>query len=176
MQSTMSVMIVNRQDLLRLSTDPNTIIADITNKSDVATFVKFSPSFPHGDIPVPGSDITTESVEGAWQGLKVFENECIDIKKFRVCNMKGLNRPTGLKRGRLIGFRFGLNIVDDVEAMKMIFIPMYKYVLENRLANEVAFLQGLVREGNRLVLLDCQDSPHASMVKAAVDSAMQLKT
>lgn len=36
--------------------------------------------------------LTAQSVEGVWQGLKVFESEDIDTSKLAVANMKGIKR------------------------------------------------------------------------------------
>jgi len=47
-------------------------------------WIKFSPFYPHGGIPVPfAPGYFSETVEGIWQGLKVFEkadgdNLCFD--------------------------------------------------------------------------------------------------
>ena len=57
--------------------------------------VRFSPFFPHGSIPVPFSPgVTGQSVEGIWQGLKVFESEDIDLQKFEITNMKSIKRSS----------------------------------------------------------------------------------
>ena len=49
-------------------------ILDLTSKA-AEPWVRFSPFYPHGDIPVPFSaGRTAQSVEGIWQGLKVFES------------------------------------------------------------------------------------------------------
>ena len=61
---------------------PNAIIADVTSQANDG-LVRLSPFYPHGDIPVPFSEeYTATCVEGIWQGLKVFENEDIDISMF----------------------------------------------------------------------------------------------
>ncbi len=55
-------------------------------------WVKFSPFFPHGGIPIPFSQKKAESVEGVWQGLKVFEKEGIDEFFFYKTDMKNMKR------------------------------------------------------------------------------------
>ena len=51
---------------------PGAVIIDVTSKAS-DEYVRFSPFFPHGGIPVPFSPgWTAQSVEGIWQGLKVF--------------------------------------------------------------------------------------------------------
>ena len=56
-------------------------------------WVRFSPFYPHGGIPVPGTPGTfAQSVEGLWQGLKVFEHEDIDPSRWEIADMKGIKR------------------------------------------------------------------------------------
>ena len=52
---------------------PDAIIIDVTSKAS-DEFLKLSPFYPHGGIPIPGDRGCSESVEGIWQGLKIFEN------------------------------------------------------------------------------------------------------
>ena len=55
--------------------------------------MRLSPFYPHGGIPVPFSEgYTATRVEGIWQGLKVFDNEDIDISMFLNETMKGIKR------------------------------------------------------------------------------------
>lgn len=53
------------------------LIIDVTSKAQ-NEFVKFSPFYPIGGIPVPFTDDIAVSVEGIWQGLKVFETADVD--------------------------------------------------------------------------------------------------
>lgn len=60
---------------------PGAIIIDVISKGE-RECQKLSPFFPHSGIPVPFSDgITSMSVEGNWQGLKVVQ---INPKKYKV--------------------------------------------------------------------------------------------
>ena len=87
-----------------LKKHPNAIIADVTSQSKDG-LVRLSPFYPHGNIPVPFSEgYTSTCVEGIWQGLKVFENEDIDISMFLNDTMKGIKR-TVRKHGRVLGHR-----------------------------------------------------------------------
>lgn len=53
-------------------------------------YIKFSPFYPHGNIPVPLSPgHTAASVEGIWQGLKVFQSAGIDLDTIEIATMKG---------------------------------------------------------------------------------------
>ena len=73
---------------------PNAVIIDVTSKGEMP-MVKFSPFYPIGNIPIPFSpNKFSESVEGIWQGLKVFENNDVDESKFEITSMKGLKRNT----------------------------------------------------------------------------------
>jgi hypothetical protein len=151
-------------------------LVDVTSNSESPTFQKFSPFYPHGGIPVPGQHgKTSESVEGVWQGLKVFENQGVDTKKFAVNSMKNLKRVKTEKTGRVVGHDMGGELLDYVTARKNIYIPTYSYVLEHHLKNEVALLKGMLEEGAKLAILDydvnenVEDTSkplsHASLIK-----------
>jgi len=134
---------------------PDAQIIDVTSKAE-DEFVKFSPFFPIDNIPVPFSEgHFGKSVEGIWQGLKVFEGEDIDVSKFEVENMKGLKR-TVRKFGKCLGHRKGIKgteLLGYIEARKEIYVPLYKWILENKLTDLVQKLR-LKGEKGTLVLLD----------------------
>ncbi len=113
---------------------PDAIIADVTSQAKDG-LVRLSPFYPHGDIPVPFSEgYTAACVEGIWQGLKVFENEDVDLGMFRNDTMKNVKR-TVRKHGKVLGHRKGVNgteILSYVEAKHQIYIPSYLWVLENK--------------------------------------------
>jgi hypothetical protein len=70
---------------------PGARIIDVASKGP-EPWVRFSPFYPHGNIPVPNSpDYTAQSVEGVWQGLKVFETEDVDVSIFPIIDMRGIN-------------------------------------------------------------------------------------
>lgn len=81
------LLVVNRRskpDNIRKSHSDDVAIIDVTSKAD-EPWVRFSPFFPHGNIPVPFSDgVVASCVEGIWQALKVFESEDVDTSKLRV--------------------------------------------------------------------------------------------
>lgn len=155
-------------------------IIDVTSNSDCETFVKCSPFWPHGDIPVPGMPKGTfaESVEGIWQGLKVFEKEGVDERKFNNRSMKNIKRATGDKRGGVKGHMYKGRLLTYVEARKKIYLPIYNFVIEHKLQNEIALLKGMVAEGKTVVLLDYETNEdikdtskplsHASLIKKAI--------
>lgn len=155
------------------------ILLDVTCSSTDETFRKFSPFYPHGHIPVPGMQNTiSASVEGIWQGLKVFENEDVDLKKFHIINMKNIKRAVGEKRGSVEGHRLNDEILTYTEARKRIYVPSYNYVLDTYLQNEIKLISGLLKEGQKVVLLDFDTNDdiedisrplsHASLIKQAV--------
>lgn len=71
---------------------PDAMIIDVTSKAQ-DEFVKFSPFYPNGGIPVPFTDgLVAVCVEGIWQGLKVFETADVDRSFFSKRDMKNLKR------------------------------------------------------------------------------------
>lgn len=134
---------------------PSATILDLTSKGP-KPWVKFSPFYPHGGIPVPVAPSTqANSVEGIWQGLKVFKTEDVDLRRFEVQTMRGIKRAAK-KFDRVIGHRNGLKgdeLLDYVSARKKIYLPAYKWVLENKLQSELAELRELGAHGD-VVLLD----------------------
>lgn len=134
---------------------PNAIIVDVTSKATDG-LVKLSPFYPHGGIPVPFSEgYTATCVEGIWQGLKVFENEDIDISMFLNDTMKGIKR-TVRKHGRVLGHRKGVHgteILGYVEAKHQIYIPAYRWMLEHRAMYIIERLRK-ASETKTIVLLD----------------------
>ena len=97
---------------------PGAEIVDVTSKATDG-LVKLSPFYPHGDIPVPFSQgYTATCVEAVWQGLKVFEDEDVDVKMFLNDTMKDIKR-TVRKQGWVPGHRRGVHgteILGYVEA------------------------------------------------------------
>lgn len=159
---------------------PNAIIADVTSHAK-DSMVKLSPFYPHGGIPVPFSDnMTAECVEAVWQGLKVFESADVDVSMFQNGTMKNIKR-TVRKFGKPLGHRKGVNgmeLLGYIEARKQIYIPTYKWVLENKVQNIIERLKE-ASQTKDIVLLDyntnCDvDDPkkplsHAFLVKAYVE-------
>ena len=121
---------------------PNAEIIDVTSKGP-KPFQKFSPFYPHGNIPIPFSPgAVSQSVEGIWQGLKVFEEVGIDPTKFDNSAMKGLKR-TVRKFGKPKGHQKGTGsteLFDYLTARQLIFLPSYRWVLESCLHEEVKLL------------------------------------
>lgn len=153
------------------------IIADVTSKAQDA-LAKLSPFYPHGGIPVPNSEgYTATCVEAIWQGLKVFETADIDTEMFRNGTMRNIKR-TVRRFGKPLGHRYGVGsqeLLSYIDARKRIYIPTYRWVLENKVMHIIERL----REASKtktVILLDYDtnadvDNPrkplsHASLVKA----------
>lgn len=167
-----------RENLLKRY--PGAILADVTSKATDG-LVKLSPFYPHGGIPVPFSvGYTATCVEAIWQGLKVFEHCDVDTSLFYNNTMKGIKR-TVRKYGKPLGHRKGVHgteLLGYIEARKQIYIPTYKWVLENKVQDIIERL----REASKtktIILLDYDtnadvENPrkplsHASLIKAYVE-------
>ena len=112
---------------------PDAILADVTSGAKDG-LVKLSPFYPHGGIPVPFSEgYTATCVEAIWQGLKVFENEGICMDLFNNTTMKNMKR-TVKTHGNPLGHQYGIysnELLDYLTARIKIYLPSYKYVLDN---------------------------------------------
>ena len=158
---------------------PDAMIIDVTSKAQ-DEFVRFSPFYPNGGIPVPFTDDIAVSVEGIWQGLKVFEDADVDTSFFSKRDMKNLKRTTR-KYGHCLGHRKGVHgeeLLGYIEARKMIYLPCYKWVLENKLQKLVTAIR-IISKNKPVVLLDYNTNPdvnnpksplsHASLIKAYIE-------
>ncbi len=163
---------------------PGAIIADVTSHAN-DSLIKLSPFYPHGGIPVPYSDgITSMSVEGIWQGLKVFESSDVDMSMFNNSTMSNIKRtvrkygkPLGHRRldtGELLGY---------IDARHNIYLPAYKWVLENKVSSIIDRLKRASNE-KTIVLLDYNTNcdvddaskplSHAFLIKAYVEGLFPL--
>ena len=159
---------------------PDAILADVTSLADTR-LRELSPFYPHYGIPVPFSDgYTATCVEAIWQGLKVFESCDVDVQMFQNDTMKNIKR-TVRRFGKPLGHRKGVHgteLLGYIEARKQIYIPTYKWVLENK----VAWIIDKLREASKtktIVLLDYDTNAdvenakkplsHASLIKAYVE-------
>ena len=113
---------------------PNADILDITSTSEKKYAQMLSPFYPHGHIPVPFSPgMTASCVEAVWQGLKVFRSADVDVELFKNDTMKGLKR-TITRFGAPLGHRKGVNgteLLNYFDARMQIYLPTYKWVLDN---------------------------------------------
>lgn len=113
---------------------PNADILDITSTSETKYAKLLSPFYPHGNIPVPFTPgVYATCVEAIWQGLKVFQTADIDVEMFKNDTMKGLKR-TVRRFGPPLGHRkgvYGKELLNYFDARMQIYLPTYKWVLEN---------------------------------------------
>ncbi len=181
----MIVVANKKRSLERIQKDyPNAYILDITSSSPYHYGQILSPFYPHRNIPIPGDShcLTATCVEAIWQGLKVFENADIDKQMFRNDTMKNIKR-TVRKFGKPLGHRFGVfsdRILNYADARRYIYIPSYKYVLDN--IPEVHRIIEKIKEKAKesdIVLLDYNLNPdnrditkplsHAELVKMYIE-------
>ncbi|MGW1998091.1 DUF6939 family protein [Embleya sp. NPDC001921] len=175
----MSITVAGRRRAMTSLTAafPGAEIIDVTSNAP-QPWVRLSPFFPHGGIPVPFCDgVTSQSVEGIWQALKVFQESDIDPTKLEITAMKGLKR-TVRRHGPVLGHRTGLHgdrLLSYETARRRIYLPAYRWVLEHRVADLVEQL----RDKADVVLLDYTTngdvtdpaSPlsHAALIKAHIE-------
>ena len=167
---------------------PDCVIIDVTSKAK-DEFKKLSPFYPHHEIPVEPYDHTylcAASVEGIWQGLKVFENEEWSISSLHNTSMKGIKRTTRV-RGRCVGHAYGnllrhkYDLLSYVEARKKIYVPAYKWVLENKCADLVNKIR-IIAQHKTVILLDYNTNEdieraskplsHASILKRYIEDTL----
>jgi hypothetical protein len=176
----MAIHVLHRQAAAKAARRfPGAAVIDVTSRGP-APWVRFSPFWPHGGIPVPRSPgRVAASVEGIWQALKVFDHADVDESRLTITTMKGLKRG-GPRLGRVLGHRDGLGgerLLGYLEARRTIYLPAYRHVLDHHLQAELAQLRRLAAAGD-LVLLDFEtntdvDDPrkplaHAGLVMHAV--------
>ena len=156
------------------------MIIDVTSHAQ-DEFIKFSPFYPNGGIPVPFTEgLVAVSVEGIWQGLKVFEDHDIDTSLFSKRDMKNLKRTTrrfGPMRGHRKGVH-GEELLGYLTARKLIYLPCYKWVLETKLQKLVTAIR-IIAKKKTVVLLDYNTNDdvynpskplsHASLIKAYIE-------
>lgn len=179
----MTIIIQNRRrNLERIEQEfPDSISIDVTSRGE-QPWIKFSPFYPHGGIPVPFSpEAKSETVEGVWQGLKVFESEDVDLSKMQITNLKGIKRSVR-KYGKCLGHRTGIKgdkLLSYAEARRLIYLPTYRWVLENCLVELLAELKQLA-EQKTVILLDYETNgdvdnftkplSHAQLIKMYLEN------
>ncbi len=163
---------------------PNAVFADVTSTSPYTALRMLSPFYPWGGIPVSYSPgVTATCVEAVWQGLKVFESMDVDATTFLNNTMRGLKRSTR-KYGKILGHRKGILgdcLLGYIDARKKIYVPTYKWMLENKAYKTVQYIRKFQTENpdRTVILLDYQtncdiDNPkkplsHAFLVKAYIE-------
>ena len=163
-----------------LKKHPGAILADVTSKA-TDDLIKLSPFYPHGNIPIPFSGgMTATCVEAIWQGLKVFEDNDVDIHLFKNGTMKNIKRSVR-KNGKPLGHRKGVNgneLLDYIEARKQIYIPTYRWMLENKVSSIIERMKEASKT-KTIILLDYNTNQdvndaskplsHAFLIKAYIE-------
>ena len=173
-----------RRKLERIQAEyPNADILDITSASKLRYAQILSPFYPHYNIPIPFSEgYFATCVEAIWQGLKVFQGADVDFEMFKNDTMKNLKR-TVRRFGKPLGHRKGVHgteLLDYFSARMQIYLPSYKWVLENvREVNEVVMRIKERNLSHNIVFLDYNtnidfrdtSSPlsHAGLVKLFIE-------
>ena len=152
------------------------VALDVTSKGP-QPWVRFSPFYPHLGIPVPFSPgVTSATVEGIWQGLKVFEAADVDVGRFAIADMRGIKR-SARSLGRVLGHRAGVageRLLPYVEARRLIYLPAYRWVLEQRAQAVVEELRRLAA-AQVVVLLDYETNGDVTDVSRPLSHAWLIK-
>lgn len=162
---------------------PDADILDITSNSETRYAKILSPFYPHGNIPIPfANELKATCVEAVWQGLKVFDSVDVDFSTFKNDTMRNLKR-TVRKFGKPKGHRkgaYGKELLNYFEARMLIYLPTYKWVLDN--VPEVHRVVERIKEQSKkrdIVLLDYNTNTdfrdiskplsHAGLVKLYIE-------
>lgn len=162
---------------------PTAQILDITSTAPRQSGRILSPFYPHDNIPIPFTDgLKATCVEAVWQGLKVFERYGVDFATFRNNTQKDIKR-TIRKYGKMLGHAKGAyskELLGYFEARMQIYLPTYKWVLEN--VPEVVHVIARIKDysqKNDVVLLDYNTNTefrdiskpmsHAGLVKLYIE-------
>ena len=99
------------------------VVVDVSSYADFP-YCTLIPMWFHGDIPVPGMPgVTSDTVEGIWQGLKVIRGS-IAPRYFR--------GPGQKRGGKPAGHSYGDRLLKIVEARHKIYRVAYEWVLAHR--------------------------------------------
>lgn len=163
---------------------PGATIFDITSSAPTLQGRKLSPFYPHGNIPIPGDSkgMTATCVEAIWQGLKIFKDCGIDIHTFQNDTMHNIKRNVR-KYGKPLGHQYGVfskTVLNYAEARRYIYIPSYRYMLDN-ISGVHSLVEQLAERSKKedIVLLDYNLNPdnrditkplsHAELVKMYIE-------
>jgi len=144
-------------DTLKEEFGENIFTIDVS-KTGKEPWNMFNPNYPAKAIPVPYTTATYSiSVDSLWESLKVFEHEDIDIPNMTVT--KGIKRSATEKRGDLQGWRKGVTSTSEVikncaRAKSLLYLPVYKLVIERDLKKELEELKNILQSGKKLIILD----------------------
>ncbi|MBR3798592.1 MAG: hypothetical protein IKJ59_07440 [Clostridia bacterium] len=158
---------------------PNADILDVTSVSENEWAKMLSPFYPHGNIPIPFSPgMYATCVEAIWQGLKVFKSADVDVNLFSNDTMKGLKRTVrhfGIPLGHRKGV-YGNEILNYFDARMLIYLPSYKWVLDNISSVHNIVLRIAERsKTNDIVFLDYNTNSEFRDISSPISHAGLLK-
>jgi hypothetical protein len=126
---------------------------------------------------VPYSEgVVAASVEGVWQGLKVFVQADVDYTKFTNRSMKGLKR-TVRKWGTPLGHRKGVagtELLDYGRARRQIYLPTYEWMLEHKASAVLGQLRAAAEKAD-VVLLDYDTNDNLDNLATPLSHAALVK-
>jgi hypothetical protein len=156
------------------------VIVDVSTSSQDPIWSKLAPNYPHGNIPIPGMPgVMSLTVDGVYEGLKTFKDGSgIDASKFRAKSTGKIMR-TKRTHGEIAAFKYGDQaIYDEVAARRHIYVPTYRWMLDNIVRSELLMLAEQAMLGKKIVLVDMSIShdiedldkrfSHAVMIRAWV--------
>lgn len=136
-------------------------VFDVTFAGQDPLFSTLSPMYPHGDLPVPFTEgqLSANSLEAIWQGLKVFEHEGarLDPAFLSKSGCKNIKRHATKQRGRILGHQQGNHttkpLLSIIAARAQIYAPTYHWQLEHHCPKALAALRKAL-EHSDIVLLE----------------------
>lgn len=123
------------------------------------------PAYPHGNIPIPFfEDQKAISVEGVWEGLKLFETCGVDDSKFYITDMQKIRRTEDYY-GKYIGHRVGSAILSYEEAYETIYKKLYKIILETAAKDTFQKLKKLNEKEPIIIIDDTENMMAGHIIK-----------
>lgn len=148
-------------------------VFDVTDKGEDPDFSRLSPLHVwSGGVSVPGTGLVSTTVEGAWQGLKVFERQGADLGMLERSRSERVRARHGNDvRGEIRGHLVGDEVLGLAEARRRLYVPMYRGAVERHCEGQLRLLAGLVSEGWHVVLLDDCTNADVENVSAPLSHA-----
>lgn len=148
---------------------PNALVKDMSERH------KLSPFYSHEGIRVPFTDgYTGVSVAAIWNSLMVFEDADVDMElrniRIHTLGRKHVGNFVGIRQGY-----FNNYIMDVVEARKKILIPMYRWMLEQKVFPIVQQLRETAKQRD-IILLDDSMNSDIGNVNQPLSQAWLLKS
>lgn len=128
-----------------------------------------------GDIKIEGRKEKSLSLMGVWEGLKVYKNkDKVDLRY--LVNEKMVGKVRDCKcYGKVVGVRWGNDVLGVDEGVRLIFKDMYKEEVMKRYGKVIEGLRKLSKEMD-FVLLDYKDEDrkipisHVEVLKELIES------